>query len=44
MIKVKRYTFRETTLVRIQLSPFEKGSILKGKNLLPIEANCFRLE
>ena len=34
---------RETTLLKHFL-PFEKGSTLKGKNLLPVGANYFLLE
>ena len=34
----------ETTLLELFLLPSEKGSILKGKNLLSMRANSFFLE
>ena len=35
---------REATLVKLVYFTCEKGSILKGKNLLPLGANSFLLE
>ena len=43
MFKKNRYTFRGGNSIRIYC-PFWKGSILEGKNLLPVGVNCFLLE
>ena len=37
-------TLSGETTIRIDFSPTEKGSTLKGKNLLPVGANSFLLE
>ena len=34
-VKGNWYTFREATLIKIGLLPLEKGSTIKGENLLP---------
>ena len=36
--------FQGDSSVKLILLPFEKGSALKGKNLLPLGANSFALE
>ena len=38
------YIFKENNFVKIILLSSEKGSTLKGKNLLPLGANSFLLE
>ena len=42
--KENECTFRGGNSVKMVLPPSEKGSILKGKNLLPEGANSFLLE
>ena len=42
-IYLKRSSFKGVDR-KIVLSPFEKGSAIKGNNLLPLGANSFLLE